>query len=409
MLTSMLTYAEISYEIIDLNGLGDYDFFRAWSINSNGRIVGDAYKINNVYYNRAILFDSTGEGNNIDLGTLGGLSSWAICINDNGKIVGFADSNVPENNQYATIFQTDSTNNVGIISNSGACSNNDSDQIVGFIEDTFGGGPKATLFDTSGAENHIRLGKLAGYDGSIAESINNNGDIVGLSYQGNRFSHQYRATLFDAAGGENNTDLGTLGGLYSWAICINDNSKIVGQADISVDGPFHAVMFDSTGSGNNLDLGTVSGYDYSWARSINNKGQIVGGASEDIMVSYSAVLFDSTGNGNNIDLNNTINPALGWTLKCATCINDKGWIVGWGRNPSEQHRAFLLIPIPAGPADYDQNGKIDLFDFAVFAVAWKSTPADTNWNPNCDISEPKDDIIDYYDLAEFTENWSPCF
>lgn len=404
----MLTYAEISYEIIDLNGLGDYDFFRAWSINSNGRIVGDAVKINN-YYNRAILFDSTGDGNNIDLGSLGGQNSAAVSININMQIVGFADSNVPENNQYATIFQADSPNNVGVTSNSGACSNNDSNQIVGFIEDTFGSGLTATFFDTSEAENHIRLGTLAGYDGSIAESINNNGAIVGLSYQGNRFNRQYRATLFDAAGGENNIDLGTLGGLYSWAICINDNSKIVGQADISVDGPSHAVMFDSTGSGNNLDLGTVSDYDHSYAYSINNKDQIVGGATEDIMFSDRAVFFDPTGNGNNIDLNNTINPALGWTLKCATCINDKGWIVGWGRNPNGQNRAFLLIPIPAGPADYDQNGKIDLFDFAVFAVAWKSTPADTNWNPNCDISEPKDDIIDYYDLAALTENWAPGF
>ena len=31
------------------------------------------------------------------------------------------------------------------------------------------------------------------------------------------------------------------------------------------------------------------------------------------------------------------------------------------------------------------------------------------WNPNCDISEPKDDIINHYDLAVFTENWFPSF
>ncbi|MBN2182334.1 MAG: C10 family peptidase, partial [Sedimentisphaerales bacterium] len=55
--------------------------------------------------------------------------------------------------------------------------------------------------------------------------------------------------------------------------------------------------------------------------------------------------------------------------------------------------------------DFDGDGNIDSADFAVFASAWQSTPDDLRWNPDCDISNPADNIINSLDLAVFVDNW----
>ncbi len=55
--------------------------------------------------------------------------------------------------------------------------------------------------------------------------------------------------------------------------------------------------------------------------------------------------------------------------------------------------------------DFDLNGEVDSIDFAIFALAWGSSPGDDNWNPNCNISDPNDNIIDELDLDTFTYNW----
>jgi len=48
---------------------------------------------------------------------------------------------------------------------------------------------------------------------------------------------------------------------------------------------------------------------------------------------------------------------------------------------------------------------IDFIDFAVLSLSWQSEPTDTNWNPACDVSQPKDNVISELDLAVFCENW----
>jgi hypothetical protein len=55
--------------------------------------------------------------------------------------------------------------------------------------------------------------------------------------------------------------------------------------------------------------------------------------------------------------------------------------------------------------DFDGDGDIDSADFAVFAYSWHSQLGDDHWNPDCDISNPADDIIDALDLTVFVNNW----
>jgi hypothetical protein len=60
---------------------------------------------------------------------------------------------------------------------------------------------------------------------------------------------------------------------------------------------------------------------------------------------WRAALFS---NGTVTDLNSFVDPALGWTLGEAKCINDAGLIVGSGYKNSQWH-AFLLTPSPGQP------------------------------------------------------------
>jgi hypothetical protein len=55
--------------------------------------------------------------------------------------------------------------------------------------------------------------------------------------------------------------------------------------------------------------------------------------------------------------------------------------------------------------DFDGDGDVDSYDFATIAEAWLSEPNKPNWNPACDISEPKNNIIDWRDFAVFAQDW----
>jgi probable HAF family extracellular repeat protein len=309
-------FALLDYEIIDLGTLGGKES-KALCINNAGQIVGWAHDSSGDSYNSiaysinsagqivgqardaagdgyATLFDASGNGNNINLGTLGGLESTALFINDVGEVVGWACEGA--------------------------------------------GGGYATLFDRSGAGNNIKLGEG---QSSAARSINNMSQIVGQTNhtQGALF----RATLFESSIVGRAMDLGTLGGLDSIAYAINDAGQIVGRARIS-DGYDRAILFDPSGTGRNIDLGTLGGT-RSYALSINDIGQIVG-HSATASGKHHATLFDPSGLGNNIDLNSLIAVDSGWELMTARYINNNGWIVGQGINPNGESHAFLLVPEP---------------------------------------------------------------
>jgi hypothetical protein len=55
--------------------------------------------------------------------------------------------------------------------------------------------------------------------------------------------------------------------------------------------------------------------------------------------------------------------------------------------------------------DFDYNGGVDLTDLAVFSQAWNGSVGESNWNPACDISVPKDNKVDFADFAAFAANW----
>ena len=73
-------------------------------------------------------------------------------------------------------------------------------------------------------------------------------------------------------------------------------------------------------------------------------------------------------------------------------------------NPPEPYTLMTEFIVSGNP-DIDEDGDVDLVDFAMFAQAWKTQPGDDNWNPACNISEPNDNVINERDLAVLADNW----
>jgi len=56
------------------------------------------------------------------------------------------------------------------------------------------------------------------------------------------------------------------------------------------------------------------------------------------------------------------------------------------------------------PANFNSDAGVDMKDFAIFASAWKTTPGDPQWNPDCDITAPTG-YIGMSDLAWLVNSW----
>ncbi len=318
------------YHVVDLGALDPEHKHNqgssARAINDSGQVVGGGGRA--IYSAAAaVLFDSTGHGDNIIL-AWGGEVVGACSINNSGQIVGEGWSD-------AILFDPTGQGNNIHLGSGRASSINDGGLIVGSTGPQ-GGGERATLFDATGHRANVFLGTLGGA-ASSAQAINNDGQIVGWAANSSGSAH---ATLFDPTGNGQNVDLGLS---QSGANSINDHGQIVGY---SVGDGYRAVLFDPTGQGNNIDLGPG----IAW--SINNSGQVVGGIGRPL-------LYDITGQGNNVDLRTRIVDP-GFNFAQAWAINDSGWIAGAGWNAANEFHAALLKPIPAPIADAGGPYLLDL-------------------------------------------------
>lgn len=85
-------------------------------------------------------------------------------------------------------------------------------------------------------------------------------------------------------------------------------------------------------------------------------------------------------------------------------------VMAWELSQDTADDSSLLAAINnaivgASSSDIDGSGHIDFLDLAILASAWQSEPNDDNWIPICDLSKPKDDVVNLRDLAVFSKNW----
>ena len=168
----------------------------ARAINAQGQVVGWAGAENEDVSDsvRALLWDPASPEFSKDLGALGGYSSQAWDINDNGYIVGVADTdeNYFLNQQLAFVYDTSTETMTQIpefsavadFTRSQAYAINNSNQIVGTaqISVTSGNISSAFLFEM-GDEALVNLNDMipcdSGWNLVVAHDINESGHIIG--------------------------------------------------------------------------------------------------------------------------------------------------------------------------------------------------------------------------------------
>jgi hypothetical protein len=64
-----------------------------------------------------------------------------------------------------------------------------------------------------------------------------------------------------------------------------------------------------------------------------------------------------------------------------------------------------LLPINPITADFDKSCTVGMPDLAILSAAWMTALGDSDYNPLCDISTPKNNAVDIDDLIVFAAGW----
>ncbi len=316
----------VQYSVVDLGTLGGTSSF-ATAINRSGAVVGYAATAGDGA-SHAFLWR---HGVMTDLGVLpGGTNSRANAINDRGQIVGSSDALTPSLNSstdivapqaflyaHGQLTDIDPDTKLSYTPGSWAYAINNAGQIVG---DVLAPSGDSQAFLYSGGS--FATLPITG-DEPQARDINRHGAIVGSA-----FVNTLPPFLF--AGGVQ-TSLGTAPGQ---AEAINDRGMVAGWAQVA-GGSSHAFL-DTAGT--LTDLGTLGGLT-SQANALDAAGRTVGTAQ--IAGGAAHAFLDQR--GTMIDLNTLIAGSSGWVLENATGVNAGGEIVGVGTINGTEH-AFLLVP-----------------------------------------------------------------
>jgi probable HAF family extracellular repeat protein len=317
---------------------------------------------------RAVLWDKAHRI--LDLGTLGGNTSFGQSVNNRGQVTGAAANTLPESPDitwffnaglpaaqqiHAFSYEREVMRDLGTLggnNSSGACIN-EPGEIAGFsatdnaIHDSTALPTIHPFLWRKG--QMLDLGTLGGslaVPGSIANgtgfhSLNEHGDIAGTSLlAGDEDRHAFIHT------GGRMIDIGTLGGNQSDALAINNKGQVIGRArTTNLPNSHHPFLWEK---GQITDLG-VAPCTRGTAISINEHGQVVGGfggcSDDQDQIGFFRAFYWQEGSPI-VDLNELITPPSDILVDEATAINDRGEIVGSGILPDGSTRAVLLVPIP---------------------------------------------------------------
>lgn len=312
-----------AYSIVDLGDPAGL-FAQARAINEHGQVVGvNLLSLAGAEAQRAVTWYAGGFS---DLGTLGGLNSRALDINNQGTIAGWAQDGGgyvrPVLWQGAALIELPTLGG-----NQGAVWGlNDAGIAVGNAE-SGAGDFHATLWSNGGVED---LGTLGG-SYSVAYDVNSSGIVVGSA-----LDSAERERAFVWADGVP-VDLGALSeGNWTAARSINDQGQIILWGK-PADAPANrAALWSGDFQDTVIALGTFGGAE-SWAYGLNNHGFVVGWAGKEDET-YHAFVWDGAAM---TDLG-----TLGGLYSSAYDINDQGVIVGFAQDAAGVTRAVAWVPVP---------------------------------------------------------------
>ena len=303
------------YSVTDLGSLTGETFSYATGINDSGEVAINSLTSSFFYSNGLLKKISPLPGDN-QLAVTG--------INNLGQVVGNSVGRNKFNLNNPFLYSNGITQPLSI-QYAIPYAINDRTQIVG-------AGSGGSFLYSNGIATSI------GTPGNVAYGLNNLGQVVGILSSNTGFLYENGQT----------TNLGTLpGDAYSVANDINDSGQVVGSSGLTgVDDGRAFLYSSSTGLEN---LGRLRPTDlFSAGLGINNLGQVVGfsGTNHDFYAADGNGLRAFLYSDNTLyDLNDLIAPGSdpGFTLTAASAINNNGQIVGRGAVNGELH-AFLLTP-----------------------------------------------------------------
>jgi probable HAF family extracellular repeat protein len=339
------------YKIIDLGSLGGTTTI-AYGVNNQGSAVGFSYSTSPGCYFQAFTYTNAGGMKDIGLQPNFGGCNYAVSINDTGQIAFNGDHHPGSGDYTAHLFSPNAgAIDIGTLPGdavSYAVRLNAWGQVVGgsassaLVGDPFLYTPRTGIID---------LGNLGGGRGT-AEGINIFGIVVGSARVpstpvgdiwniGHAFLYTTETGIFD---------LNTFTATPDWELydahAINNLGFIVGYGlhKAATGNVLDAYRFNLW-TQQVIDLGTFPNGGISYAYDINSKNVAVGAAYLDAsgVGNFRAALW-LPGQTGALNLNNLIPSGSGWTLRQATAINDKDQIVGWGYINGET-RAFRLDPV----------------------------------------------------------------
>jgi probable HAF family extracellular repeat protein len=288
----------------------------------------------------------------VDLGTLGGSSSWPSAINDKGQVVGSSNLAGDQNN-HAFLYKDGKMTDLGTLggTSSEAKGINESGQVVGW-SDNSSGQRRGFLYDSTNGMRDLNdlIPADSGWTMYEAAGINTDGQIVASSWGNTQPDTDIVCDYWSGSGpavgaalvlsptttGDYEVhDLGYLGGYYSRATSINNSSKVVGFSYTVPCGGGQPFFYDESADPQ------LQGLSMSEAVGLNNTGKVVGYRKEWINGScvdvgsgndcWRAVLYDSATKQIQYlgDLRGTYpSGPRGVFGSVASGINDSGDVVG---------------------------------------------------------------------------------
>jgi probable HAF family extracellular repeat protein len=188
------------------------------------------------------------------------------------------------------------------------------------------------LVSTGLAQTRYQITRIPTVEGtnSVALGINNQGDVVGYSFQG----EDYQGFLYSTAQ-RSLTNVGSLGGNITAACAINDAGQVTGYSQ-DANGNYLAFLFSRNQP--ITSLGTLDNASTSEAFGINKSGAVVGD-SQSGELNHRPVLF-SKNSVQDLGLGGSNDPDA---LETAYAINDAGQIVGRHSYGKNIFHAFTLL------------------------------------------------------------------